>query len=84
MTVETSAWRANDSARFELARDALSDVVALLLDLARQGALETDAALDEARRLRRDLIEAGFDRSRVDQLLRDVEARSAELGDLRQ
>ena len=83
MTVETSAWRANDSARFDLARDAVSDVVALLLDLARQGALESDAAIEEARALRRDLIGAGFDRSRVDELLRDVEARSAELEDLR-
>jgi len=84
MTVESSAWRANDAARFELAREAVGDVVALLLDLAREGALDTDASLDEAKRLRRDLFDAGFDRARIDRLLTDVETRATELEVLRQ
>ena len=84
MTVESSAWRANDAARFDLAREAVGDVIALLLDLAREGALDTDASLDEAKRLRRDLIDAGFDRARIDRLLTDVEARATELEGLRQ
>jgi uncharacterized protein Smg (DUF494 family) len=84
MTVESSAWRANDAARFDLAREAVGDVVALLLDLAREGALDTDASLDEAKRLRRDLFDAGFDRARIDRLLTDVEARATELEGLRQ
>lgn len=83
MTVETSAWRANDAARFDIARDAVADVVALLLHLARQGALETNAAVEESGRLRQDLFGAGFDRDRVEQLLTDVKARAAELEELR-
>ncbi|MGQ2914857.1 hypothetical protein [Microbacterium invictum] len=84
MTVETSAWRANDAARFDLAREAVGNVVALLLDLSRTGALDTNAALDEAKRFRRDLLDSGFDRARVDQLLTDIESRLAELEGLRQ
>lgn len=83
MTVESSAWRANDAARFDLAREAVGNVVALLLDLARKGVLDTDASLDEAKRLRHDLFDAGFDRPRVDRLLNDVGARVAELEGLR-
>jgi len=83
MTVESSAWRANDAVRFDLAREAVGNVVALLLGLAREGALDADASLDEAKRLRRDLFEAGFDRARIDRLLTDVEARATELEGLR-
>ena len=83
MTVESSAWRANDAARFDLAREAVGNVVALLLDLARKGVLDTDASLDEAKRIRHDLFDAGFDRSRVDRLLTDVETRATELEGLR-
>lgn len=84
MTVETSAWRANDAARFDLAREAVGNVVALLLDLSRTGTLNPDAAIDEAKRFRRDLLDSGFDRTRVDQLLTDIELRLAELEGLRQ
>lgn len=84
MTVETSAWRANDAARFDLAREAVAEVIALLLDLANRSTFETDAAIDEARRLRRELFDTGFDRSRVDRLLADLEARASELEALRQ
>lgn len=84
MTVESSAWRANDAARFDLAREAVGNVVALLLDLARTGALDADASLDEAKRLRRDLFDAGFDRARIDRLLTDVATRATELEGLRQ
>lgn len=84
MTVETSAWRANDAARFDLAREAVGNVVALLLDLSRIGTLDPDAAIDEAKRFRRDLLDSGFDRARVDQLLSGIESRIAELEGLRQ
>lgn len=84
MTVETSAWRANDAARFDLAREAVGNVVALLLDLSRTGTLDPDAAIDEAKRFRRDLLDSGFDRARVDQLLSDIESRLAELEGLQQ
>ncbi|MEV8367971.1 hypothetical protein [Microbacterium sp. NPDC064584] len=84
MTVETSPWRANDAARFDLAREAVGNVVALLLDLSRAGMLVTDAALDEAKRFRHDLLDSGFDRARADQLLTDIESRLAELEGLRQ
>lgn len=84
MTVETSAWRANDAARFDLAREAVDNVVALLLDLSRTGTLDTGAAIDEAKRFRRALLDSGFDRAHVDQLLTDIKARGAELEELRQ
>lgn len=83
MTVKTSAWRADDGARFDLARDAVADVVALLLDLKRWGTLETSAVVEEARRLRQDLFGAEFDRDHVDHLLTVVKARAAELEALR-
>ncbi|GAA3640548.1 hypothetical protein GCM10022200_25270 [Microbacterium awajiense] len=84
MTVDSSAWRANDAARFDLARESVGDVVALLLSLSRTGVLDTAASLDEAKRIRGDLLEAGFDRARLDKLLTDVEVRAAELEGLRQ
>ncbi len=84
MTVDSSAWRANDAATFDLAREAVGEVVALLLSLSGTGALDTEASLDEAKRFRRDLFEAGFDRARLDELLTDVEVRAAELEGLRQ
>lgn len=64
MAGETSAWRANDAARFDLGREAVGNVVALLLDLSRAGTLDTDAAIEEAKRFRRDLLDSGFDRAR--------------------
>ncbi|MCK6068504.1 MULTISPECIES: hypothetical protein [Microbacterium] len=79
MTIEPSVWRTNDCEVFDLAREAVGYLVALLLDLTRSGALETDAAIDESRRLRHDLLEAGFDRARFNQLLARVEARTTEL-----
>ncbi|MCK6065773.1 MULTISPECIES: hypothetical protein [Microbacterium] len=84
MTIEPSAWRTNDSEVFDLARDAVGHLVALLLGLARSGALDTKAATDESRRFRSDLLEAGFDRARINQLLAKVEARAAELEGPRQ
>lgn len=84
MTVETSAWRANDAAKFDLAREAVGNVVALLLDLSRAGTLDPDAAIDEAKRFRRNLLDSGFDRARVDQLFTGIESRLAELEGLRQ
>ena len=80
MTPVPSAWRANDAMRFEVAREAANTATALLFKLADTGAIDLPSAVAEAAGIRRDLLSVdGFDRDKVDSLIRRLNERIAEL-----
>lgn len=76
MTLEPSAWRANDSVNFDLARDAVNTAVAMLYRLVDEGALSLDTANSEVAVMRRALLTIdGFDRDAIDSFSRRVSTR---------
>lgn len=80
MTPEPSAWRANDSVRFDAAREVANAAIATLFDLADTGAIDLPTAIAEATVIRRDLLSVdGFDRESVDGLIRRLDRRVTEL-----
>lgn len=84
MTPIPSAWRVNDSVRFEAAREAANTATALLFNLADTGAIDLPSAVAEAAGIRRGLLSVdGFDRDKVDSLIRRLDERVAELKALR-
>jgi len=80
MTLEPSAWRANDAVTMDVARDAANIATALLFTLADQGVHGLDDAVAEATEIRLELHRTdGFDRGAVDAFLLQLDARIAEL-----
>jgi hypothetical protein len=80
MTLDPSAWRADDSVAFDAAREVVSTATAVLFNLADTGVLDLPAAVAEARKLRRSLLSVdGFDREAVDGFIRRLDDRVAEL-----
>lgn len=70
MTLEQSAWRANDAALFEAARESANDAIATLFRLSDTGALDPSAATTEASAIRLDFVGLdGFDREAVEEFL---------------
>jgi hypothetical protein len=84
MTPGPTAWRANDSVQYETAREVANGATANLLGLAGTGSIDLPTALAEATTIRRALLSVdGFDRQSVDDFIRRLEARVAELKEFR-
>lgn len=84
MTLEPSAWRANDSVAYDAARDAANTATAMLFDRVDVGTVELADAVSEAAAIRREVLRIdGFDRAAVDDLARRLSDRIAELSELR-
>lgn len=80
MTLEPSAWRANDAVTMDLARDGANTAAALLFTLADQGLQDLDVAITEASEIRLELQGVdGFDRVAVDAFILRLDARISEL-----
>jgi hypothetical protein len=75
-----SAWRANDLAAYDAAREAANGAIAALLRHADDGAMLHEHALAEASAIRRELVEVdAFNRSALETLLARMTSRIAEL-----
>lgn len=73
MTLEPSAWRANDAVRFDDARDAVDTATGLLYTLADRGAIEMSSATERARDIHLRLLALdGFDRDAVNGFLANL------------
>lgn len=80
MTLEPSAWRANDSVSFDLARDAVNTAVAMLYRLVDEGAMTLDTANTEVAAMRRELLTTdAFNREAIENLTRRVSIRLSSL-----
>ncbi|MGA1827894.1 hypothetical protein [Microbacterium sp.] len=78
MTLEPSAWRANDAVRFDVAREALNRVTATLFELVDRGVLDLDVAVSEARDRRLELLAIdGFQRHAIDSFIEMLDERIA-------
>ena len=80
MTLDPSAWRADDSVAFDAAREVVNVATAALFNLADTGALDVPSAVAEATKLRHALLSLdGFDREAVDRFIRQLDDRVAKL-----
>lgn len=76
MNPERSAWRANDVVAYDAFREVGNTAIALVLRLARDGVITTDAALSEAADIQRELLEVdAYDRAALDAAHRELDKR---------
>lgn len=84
MTLEPSAWRANDTVAFELAREAANTATAVFFDLVDRGDLNLKDAIEGSKIVRRELLELnGFDRAAIDTFTKEMDERVTYLTGIR-